>query len=118
MLTGIGLFIGCVITGIESAVAEYDLDLFCDSTDSNPSNNPACEQLQTIYRLVTALTVSIQVLYILCQCQVVFILHLQAINAVCMVLILILFIWDIIYLSAGFNSKVPVPRGIEGQQDQ
>ena len=47
-----------------------------------------------------------------------FILHMQAVNVVCMVLILILFVWDIIYLSAGFNSKVPVPRGTEGQQHQ
>ena len=60
MLAGIGLFIGCAITGIETAVAEDDLDDYCDTTFSNPDNNEACEQLQTIQRLVIALTVSKQ----------------------------------------------------------
>ena len=70
MLAGIGLFIGCVITGIQSAVAEEDLDDFCDSTYSNPSNNEACEQLQTIYRLVIALTVSTKSLVYTLSCSV------------------------------------------------
>lgn len=60
MLSGIGLFIGCVITGIESAIAEDDLADFCDSKFNNPDNNEACEQLEKIQRLVIALTVSVQ----------------------------------------------------------
>ena len=60
MLAGIGLFIGCVITGIESAVAEDDLTDFCNSSYSNPDNNEACAQLEKIQRLVIALTVSMQ----------------------------------------------------------
>ena len=56
MLAGIGLCIGCIITGFETAVAEDNLDDYCDSTYSNE----ACEQLQKIQRLVIALTVSKQ----------------------------------------------------------
>ena len=59
MLSGIGLCIGCIITGLETTIAEDDLDDYCDSTYSNPDNNEACRQLQEIQRLVIALTVSI-----------------------------------------------------------
>ena len=59
-MSGIALFIGCVVTGIESEIAEDDLTDFCDSGFSNPDNNEACAQLEKIQRLVIALTVSIQ----------------------------------------------------------
>ena len=54
------MFIGCIITGVQIAAADSDLEEFCDSTFRNPSNNEACEQLENIQRLVIAFTVSIQ----------------------------------------------------------
>ena len=60
VLAGIGLFIGCTITGIEVAIANNDLAEYCDSPFRNPDNNEACEQLERIRRIVIALTVSIQ----------------------------------------------------------
>ena len=73
MLAGTGLFIGCIITGVESAIAADDLDTYCESgyyntyyntdynTDNNTDNNRACEQLERIYNIVLALTVSYRI---------------------------------------------------------
>jgi len=57
-MAGLGLFIGCIITGVESSVASDDLDEHCDDFFPNPDNNKACEKIEEIYRLVLALTVS------------------------------------------------------------
>ena len=57
-MAGIGLFIGCVITGVEIAVADYDLADYCDTPSRNSDNNEACAQLERIRRVVIALTVS------------------------------------------------------------
>ena len=54
------MFIGCVITGIEIAVADSDLSDYCDTPFRNSDNNAACEQLERIRRIVIALTVSMQ----------------------------------------------------------
>ena len=59
MLAGTGLFIGCIITGVESALAADDIEEYCDSTYRNADNNRACEQLERIYDIVLALTVGI-----------------------------------------------------------
>ena len=58
MLAGIGLFIGCIITGVESASAADDINTYCENGYRNASNNRACKQLQRIYTIVLALTVS------------------------------------------------------------
>ena len=58
VMAGIGLFIGCIITGVESSIASDDLDDHCDSFVNNTDNNEACERLEKIYRLVLAMTVS------------------------------------------------------------
>jgi len=54
----LGLFIGCIITGVQSAIAASDFEESCEDNPYNPDNNRACEQLQKIYRLVVAVTVS------------------------------------------------------------
>lgn len=59
MLAGTGLFIGCIITGIESALAAEDIEEYCEGPYRNSDNNKACEQLERIYNIVLALTVSI-----------------------------------------------------------
>ena len=61
MLAGTGLFIGCIITGVESALAADDLDTYCESGYRNTDNNRACEQLERIYNIVLALTVSYRI---------------------------------------------------------
>ena len=58
-MAGIGLFIGCVITGVESAIAADDFSTYCEDNPYNEDNNRACEQLQKIRRLVVAVTVSV-----------------------------------------------------------
>jgi len=57
-MAGIGLFIGCIVTGVESSIARDDLDYHCDSFENNTDNNEACERLEKIYGLVLAMTVS------------------------------------------------------------
>ena len=61
MLAGTGLFIGCIITGVESAIAADDLDTYCENGYYNTDNNRACEQLERIYNIVLALTVSYRI---------------------------------------------------------
>ena len=58
MLAGIGLFIGCIITGLESASAADDINTYCENGYRSADNNRACEQLERIYNIVLALTVS------------------------------------------------------------
>ena len=64
MLSLIGLFIGCVITGVESSIAADDIDRFCEDETSFyyiPDNVEACDKMRRIYNIVLALTVSTQV---------------------------------------------------------
>ena len=58
MLVGIGLFIGCIITGAEAALAADDFDDHCIDNPYNTDNNRACRHLQNIHNLVIAVTVS------------------------------------------------------------
>ena len=112
VIIGIGLFIGCIITGVQSAIAKDDLDEYCDGVFT-PENNKICAQIEDIYGLALAVTVS----YLLYFKTSIFLFFLQIINVVCMFLVLVLFVWDIIFLSANFKSKIPVPRvGYEVQQ--
>jgi len=114
---GILLFVGCIIAGIGINITDADLEIFC-----NPSLkilvDDLCEQQQTIHNWVIATTVSsylcMQGLNNSIKLTFVYI-YMQVVNAVCTVLMLILFIWDYIYLCAGFNSRIPVPRGIKVQ---
>ena len=58
ILVGIGLFVGCIITGAEAALAANDIDDHCNDNPYNTDNNRACRQLETIYNVVVAITVS------------------------------------------------------------
>ena len=63
-MAGIGLFIGCCITGVQTGLANSDLDDYCRDNYYNSrnfyssDNNEVCETLERIYGLVLALTVS------------------------------------------------------------
>ena len=64
MLSGIGLGIGCLITGVESSIAADDIEKYCEDETSyyySPDNIEACDKLERIYNIVLALTVSTQV---------------------------------------------------------
>ena len=64
MLSGIGLGIGCIITGVESAIAADDINTYCEDETSyyyNPDNVEVCDKMRRIYNIVLALTVSTQV---------------------------------------------------------
>ena len=58
MLTIIGLFIGCIITGAEAGLAADDLNDYCNDNPYNTDNNKACHHLLGIYRLLISITVS------------------------------------------------------------
>ena len=64
MLSGIGLCIGCIITGVQSAIAANDIEKYCEDETSyyySPDSVEACDKLERIYNIVLALTVSTQV---------------------------------------------------------
>ena len=64
MMSGIGLGIGCIITGVESSIAANDIDRFCEDETSfyySPDNVEACDKLERLYNIVIALTVSTQI---------------------------------------------------------
>ena len=64
MLSGIGLGIGCIITGVESSIAADDINTYCEDETSyyyNPDNVEVCDKMRRIYNIVLALTVSTQV---------------------------------------------------------
>ena len=58
------MFIGCIITGAETALANVDIDDHCNDNPYNTDNNSACRHLQNIYNLVIAVTVSTKILSI------------------------------------------------------
>jgi len=58
IFTGVGLFVGCVITGAETTLANDDFNEYCNDNPYNTDNNEACHHLQNIYHLLIVVTVS------------------------------------------------------------
>lgn len=135
MLVGIGLFVGSIITGSETTLADDDLNDHCSDNPYNSDNNRACHHLKGIYNLLVAVTVSectansccvyvyscvhmcvCPCLVTVCTCihEHMFInlnlLWLQVVNVICMVLLAVLVSWDVFYIYKGLNHKIPVPR--------